>query len=325
LRFVRGRLVLILVTLLVVLRLYSMAVDETYNAPGPLQNARTVVIPPDGTAAAAGVLRQDGVIKYPVIFRVAAWFTRGQGPIHAGEYFVPAHSSLAQVLWILRFWAPVEHQVTIPEGLTGVQIAKILNTAGFAAGSAAPPPDGAVLPETYKYTLNTGRAVILARAEAAMRAMLARQWAARDAGVPLAWPEQALILASIVQDESPVPAELPEIAAVYENRLARGMKLQADPTVIYAASNGATASGPSISKADLANLSPYNTYIWEGLPPGPICAPGVAALDAVLHPAKSTALFFVATGTGGHVFASTYREQLANIAAYKAALRHGAD
>jgi UPF0755 protein len=325
LRFVRGRLVLILVTLLVVLRLYSMAVDETYNAPGPLQNARIVVIPPNGTAAAAAVLRHDGVINYPVVFRVAAWFTRGQGPIHAGEYFVPAHSSLAQVLWILRFWAPVEHQVTIPEGLTGVQIAKIINAAAFAAGSVPPPPDGAVLPQTYKYTLNTPRTKILVRAEAAMQAELAREWAGRETSLPLAWPEQALILASIVQEESPVPAELPEIAAVYENRLARGMKLQADPTVIYAASAGATASGPSISKTDLANTSPYNTYIWEGLPPGPICAPGVAAIEAVLHPAKSDALFFVATGTGGHIFATTYREQLANIAAYKAALRRGAD
>jgi len=325
LRFNRGRLILILVTLLVVLRLYSMAVDETYNAPGPLQNARTVVIPPDGTAAAAAVLRRDGVIKYPAVFRAAAWFTRGQGPIHAGEYFVPAHSSLAQVLWILRFWAPVEHQVTIPEGLTGDLIAKILNAAGSASGSVPPPPEGAVLPQTYKYTLNTPRIKILQRAEAAMQAALAREWAGRDVSVPLAWPEQALILASIVQEESPVGAELPKIAAVYENRLVRGMKLQADPTVIYAASGGATASGPAISKMDLANTSPYNTYIWEGLPPGPICSPGLSAIDAVLHPAKSDALFFVATGTGGHVFASTYQEQLANIAAYKAALRRGAD
>jgi UPF0755 protein len=325
LRFVRGQLVLILVMLLVVLRLYSMAVDETYNAPGPLQNSRTVVIPPDGTAAAARVLLRDGVINHPLVFRAAAWLTRGQGPIHAGEYFVPARSSLQQVLWILRFWAPVEHQVTIPEGLTGVQIAKIVNAAGFAAGSVPPPPEGAVLPESYKYTLDTPRGKIMERAAAAMQAAVAREWAGRDKTVPLAWPEQAVILASIVQEESPVAGELPEIAAVYENRLALGMKLQADPTVIYAASGGSTASGPAITKADLANASPYNTYMWDGLPPGPICAPGLAAIEAVLHPAKSNALFFVATGTGGHVFASTYREQLANIAAYKAALRRGAD
>jgi UPF0755 protein len=325
LRFTRGRLILFLVMLLLVLRLYSMAVDETYNAPGPLQTSRTVVIPPDGTAAAALVLRRDGVIDHPLVFRAAAWLTRGQGPIHAGEYFVPARSSLQQVLWILRFWAPVEHQVTIPEGLTGVQIAKIMNAAGFATGSVAPPAEGAVLPQSYKYTLDTPRGKILQRAEAAMQVVLAREWAGRDKTVPLAWPEQAVILASIVQEESPVAAELPEIAAVYENRLAMGMKLQADPTVIYAASGGATASGAAISNTDLANASPYNTYVWDGLPPGPICAPGLAAIEAVLHPAKSNALFFVATGTGGHVFASTYREQLANIAAYKAALRRGAD
>jgi len=325
LRFARGRLVLILVTLLVVLRLYGMAVDETYNAPGPLQNARTVVIPPSGTAAVARVLRQDGMINHILVFRAAVWFTRRQGPIHAGEYFVPAHASLQQILWILRFWAPVEHQVTIPEGLTGIQIAKILNAAGFATGTVPPPSEGVVLPETYKYTLNTPRAAILRRAEAAMQVALAHAWAARDPSIPLAWPEQAIILASIVQEESPVPAELPKIAAVYENRLARGMKLQADPTVIYAASAGATAQGPAITKTDLANSSPYNTYLWEGLPPGPICAPGIAAIQAVLHPAASNALFFVATGTGGHVFATTYREQLANIAAYKAALRRGSD
>jgi UPF0755 protein len=325
LRFVRGRLVLILVTLLVVLRLYGMAVDETYNAPGPLQNARTVVIPPGGTAATASVLRKDGVISHALFFRAAAWLTRRQGHLHAGEYFVPAHSSLQQVLWILRFWAPVEHQVTIPEGLTGIQIAKLLNAAGFATGTVRPPPEGAVLPETYKYTLNTPRAAIMRRAEAAMQTALAQAWAGRDPSVPLAWPAQALILASIVQEESPVPAELPEIAAVYENRLARGMKLQADPTVIYAATAGGTAQGPAITKADLANSSPYNTYLWQGLPLGPICSPGIAALQAVLHPAKSDALFFVATGTGGHAFATTYQDQLANIAAYKAALRRGSD
>ncbi len=324
-RFIRGRLILILVLLLLVLRLYSMAVDESYNAPGPLQVSRTVVIPPSGTAAAAQALRQDGVITHPLIFRAAAWFTRHQGPLHAGEFFIPAHSSLQQILWILRFWAPVEHQVTIPEGLTGPQIAKIINAAPFATGTIPPPPDGAILPETYKFTLGTPRGKIAARATAAMQTALAAAWANRDPSIPLAWPEQAVILASIVQEESPLPAELPEIAAVYENRLAQGMKLQADPTVIYAASNGATAAGPAITRADLANPSPYNTYANAGLPPGPICAPGLAALNAVLHPAHSKNLFFVATGTGGHLFASTFKDQLTNIATYHATLHHGAD
>jgi UPF0755 protein len=301
-----------------------MAVNESYNAPGPLQTARTVVIPPSGTAAAAAVLQRDGVISHPLAFRLAAWITRGQGPIHAGEFFIPADSSLREVLRILRFWAPVEHQVTIPEGLTGIQIAEILNAAAAATGSIPPPPEGAILPETYNYTLNTPRAKIAARAAAAMQSALAAAWAGRQSNLPLAWPEQAVILASIVQAETPLTEELPKIAAVYENRLAKGMKLQADPTVIYAASKGATAQGSPISRADLANPSPYNTYIWPGLPPGPICAPGPAALNAVLHPAPSGALFFVATGTGGHVFASSFKDQLANIAAYRAAQQHHA-
>ncbi len=142
-------------------------------------------------------------------------------------------------------------------------------------------------------------------------------WAKREAGIPLGSPREAVILASIVQEESPIGAELPEIAAVYENRLARAMKLQADPTVIYAASGGQVAGGVPISRAELAADSPYNTYVVAGLPPGPICAPGMAALNAVLHPADSDALYFVATGNGGHVFARDFAGQLRNIEKYR--------
>jgi UPF0755 protein len=302
---------------LVTLNLGRMAVDESYSAPGPLTVSRTVVIPPDGTAAAAQVLRQDGVIRYPLIFRAAAWFTRKQGPLRAGEYLIPARSSLAEILRILRFAAPVQHQVTIPEGLTGIQIARILNAANAAAGSIAPPPEGSILPQTYDFILGTPRRDVLRRASAAMETAIAKAWADRERTISLTSPDQAVILASIVQEETPLPAELPEIAEVYENRLAAGMRLQADPTVIYAATNGATAAGEPISRADLANPSPYNTYAHAGLPPGPICAPGLAALNAVLHPSHSDNLYFVATGAGGHVFADTYQQQLANIASYR--------
>jgi UPF0755 protein len=211
----------------------------------------------------------------------------------------------------------VQHRVTIPEGLTAIQIARILNAAASASGRAAPPPEGSILPQTYDYVLNTPRPKILTRAAAALQAALAPAWAARDPNIPLASPEQAVILASIVQEETPLPAELPRIAAVYENRLKLGMRLQADPTVIYAASSGATASGLAITRADLQNPSPYNTYASPGLPPGPICAPGLAALTAVLHPVQTKNLYFVATGLGGHVFADTYPQQLRNIAAYR--------
>jgi len=309
--------VLLLATLLMVARLADMAVRESYYGPGPLGVTCDLVVPAGGTARVAAALAQAGVWAHPLVFRLAAWGTRADGPIHAGEFIIPARSSLAGILDILRHGAPVQHQVTIPEGLTGVQIAKILNAAPDAAGVVAAPADGAVLPQTYDFTLGTPRAAILARAEAAMDQALSTQWAGRDAGIPLATPRDALILASIVQEESPIAAELPEIAAVYENRLARGMKLQADPTVIYAATGGQSAGGAAISRAELAADSPYNTYVVAGLPPGPICAPGLAALNAVLHPAASDALYFVATGNGGHVFATDFAGQLRNIEKYR--------
>lgn len=311
---------MLLFAAVLVLNLGGMAVNESFTAPSDAMMASDVLVPPGGTAVVAAVLHKAGVIPYPLVFRAAVWLTRKQGPVRAGEFLFPARASLAQVLGILRRGAVVQHQVTIPEGLTGVQIAKILNTAPDAVGVVGPPAEGAVLPQTYDYTYGARRVGILRRAEAAGATALQAAWDKRDAGLGLGSAKEALILASIVQEETPVAAELPKVAAVYENRLARGMKLQADPTVIYAASQGAVASGMAITRADLAADSPYNTYVNFGLPPGPICAPGVAALDAVLHPAKSDDLYFVATGNGGHVFSRTYKEQLANVAAYRAAV-----
>lgn len=295
-----------------------MAVNQSFYGPGPLQTSRALVIPPGRTGNVAAVLHQDGVITYPLVFRAAAWVTRDQGPIHAGEFYFPARVSLAVVVAILRHGVPVQHQVTIPEGLTGAQIAAILNAVPDATGHVAPPSEGDILPQTYDFTLGTSRQAILARAEKALQNSLGAAWAKRDPTIPLQSPQQALILASIVQQESPIAAELPKIAAVYENRLNLGMKLQADPTVIYAASGGKDSGGMPISRADLANPSPYNTYVQAGMPPGPICAPGMAAIEAVLHPAASKALYFVATGNGGHVFADNFKQQLQNIDLYRA-------
>ncbi len=290
-----------------------MAAHESYIAPGAGQTNADIVIPAGGSAAAAEALAKARVIRHKLIFRLAAYFTRGDGVLHAGEFIFPAHASIKDILNILRHGQQVEHQVTIPEGLTGAQIAKILNAAPDASGQVAPPPEGIVLPQTYSYLWGTPRAAILARAEQAMQTSLDTAWPKRDPNLPLASPQEALILASIVQEETPLGRELPQIAAVYENRLRQGMKLQADPTVIYAATGGKQSGGTSISRADLDNPSPYNTYAHAGLPPGPICAPGAAAIDAVLHPANSDALYFVATGTGGHVFSRYFKDQLRNI------------
>lgn len=315
-------MVLGLAMFVLVLNLGRMAVTQTYQAPGDLAVARDVVVPAGGTAEVARVLAADGVIGSPLVFRAAVWLTRGQGPVRAGEYLIPARSSLAQILGILRDGAVVEHQATIPEGLTGVQIARLLNALPDAVGMVAAPDEGSVLPQTYAYTYGTPRSVILQRAQAAMVVALRAAWAGRDKTIVLASPDTAVVLASIVQEETPVAAELPKIAAVYENRLAQGMDLQADPTVIFAASRGAVASGLAITRADLANPSAFNTYVYGGLPPGAICSPGLAAIEAVLHPAASDDLYFVATGTGGHVFSKDYKQHLANVAAYRAVVGH---
>ncbi len=319
----RGRLILLLWTLVITLNLAGMAVHETYGAPGDLAQAQSVVVPEGSTAEVARALQIDGIIESPFVFRAAAWFTRGQGPIRAGEFLIPARASLGQVLGILRFGAAVEHQATIPEGLTGAQIAKLINALPGAVGQVAVPTEGAVLPQTYAYLQGTKRAKILARAEAAMADAVRKAWDGRDRTISLTSPDQAVVLASIVQEETPVAAELPHVAAVYENRLAAGMDLQADPTVIYAASGGAVASGRGITKADLANPSAYNTYVYGGLPPGAICSPGIAAIEAVLHPAASDDLYFVATGSGGHVFSKDYKTHLAHVAAYRAVVEGG--
>jgi UPF0755 protein len=316
----RGYLVLLLAALLVVARLGRMEADQLYNTPGPLPRGQNIVIPEGPTLETEAVLRRAEAIRDGLIFRAAAWFTRQDGPIHAGEFRFPAHASLRIILDILRHAAPVEHQVTFPEGLTGTQIAAILNAAPDATGHVAPPPNGAVLPQTYDFTWGTPRQAILRRAETAMRQALQAAWATRDPSIPLASPKQALILASIVQQETPLAAELPEVATVYENRLTRGMKLQADPTVIFAATDGRVSGGETITRADLANPSPYNTYMHAGLPPEPISTPGIAAIKAVLRPAESQALFFVATGDGGHVFADNFQQQLQHIKQYQAVL-----
>ncbi len=313
----RGRLLLTLIALVLCLNLGKMAINETYFAPGPLPTTRTIIIPPAGTATAAKILHQDHAITYPLAFRAAAWATRKRGPIRAGEYLIPARSSIAQILKILRFAPPIEHQVTLPEGLTAFQLAKILNAAPATTGRITLPTEGSLLPQTYDYTLGTPVKKIAARAARALQTAMAAAWPNRDPSIPLTTPAEAITLASIVQEETPLPAELPKIAAVYENRLRLNMRLQADPTVIYAATYGVTASGQPITRANLANPSPYNTYIHPGLPPGAICAPGLAAILAVLHPTPSKNLYFVATGTGGHIFAQTFTQQLANIAAYR--------
>lgn len=287
-------------------------------APGPLARATDVVVPHGSLEGIAVALQRAGVIREPLALRAAAWWTRGEGPLHAGEFRFPAHASLRESLTVLRTARPVQHHLTIPEGLTARQIAALVGQAPALDGTVATPPEGAVLPETYAYERGTTRAALIARAEHAMDKALAAAWAGRDKALPLDTPRQLLTLASMVERETARPEERPMVAAVFLNRLRRGMRLQSDPTVVYAASHGEGVLDRKLTRADLELDSPYNTYRIAGLPPGPIASPGRASLEAAAHPADSDALYFVADGSGGHAFANTLAEHNRNVAKWRA-------
>lgn len=288
------------------------------DRPGPLAAATNVLVPRGGVGEVAAALKQRGVIGSALLFRLATWTSARNGPLHAAELAFPAQGSLRTVLAVLRTGRPVEHWLTIPEGLTSPQIAALLAGADATTGSVMPPPEGSVLPQTYAYEYGTSRSALLARAEAARRRALAQAWADRAPGLPLTSPEQAVILASIVERETARAEERPHVAGVYLNRLHAGMRLQADPTVAYAASGGQGGLDRKLTRADLDRDDPFNTYRNAGLPPGPICSPGLASIEAVLHPAATDDLYFVADGTGGHVFARTMEQHARNVAQWRA-------
>jgi UPF0755 protein len=288
------------------------------DRPGPLVQPLAVVVPHGDTAEVGKTLHADGVIDSDRLFRLAAWLTRRQGPLHAAELAFPPHASLRAVLAVLRTARPVEHKLTIPEGLTAMQIAALVQHAEAATGTAVPPPEGSVLPQTYSYEYGTPRGALLARAEAAMDQALAAAWAGRAPDLPLASPQDAVILASIVERETALPDERPHVAAVYLNRLRLGMRLDADPTVAYGASGGSGVLDHKLTRGDLEQDDPFNTYRRAGLPPTPIDSPGMASIQAVLHPAASDDLYFVANGSGGHVFARTLEAQNRNVARARA-------
>jgi len=290
---------------------------SAYDAPGPLTVANVVLVPHGGLDQVADVLVQEGVVSNAVALRAAAIATRSQGSIRAGELEFPAAASLRQVLEVLCTARPVQHRLTIPEGLTATQVAVLLDRAPALEGDTAVPEEGHLLPETYSYERGTPRATLVERGRVAMDHALERNWAVRSPAVPLDTPHDALILASIVERETAKPEERPRIAAVFLNRLRRHMRLQSDPTVVYGASGGSGVLEHGLTKAELERPDPYNTYRIAGLPPGPISMPGLASLKAVMQPADTDDLFFVADGSGGHVFARTVEEHVRNVAHWR--------
>ncbi len=280
--------------------------------------ATEVVLPPKaGIAKIAGALAAAGVIRHPTLFIVAAEITGAAPHLKAGDYRFASRASMARGLGMIRDGAVVRFWVTIPEGLSSAAVAEVLARDEILSGPASPPPEGSLLPETYEVRRGETRAGVIARMQAARADLLDDLWAGRAANLPFKTPEEAVTLASIVEKETAKPDERPRIAAVFINRLRRGMRLETDPAVIYGLTGGFPL-GHGLRVSELAKRTPYNTYLTAGLPPTPIANPGRAALIATLNPAATDALYFVADGAGGHVFAATFAEHKRNVAKWRA-------
>ena len=287
------------------------------TAPGPLAEATKLVVPRGGTESIAAMLHGAGVITDARLFALAAWWSRAEGPLRAAEFTISANASVRDVLNVLREGRPVPRRLTIAEGLTARQIMALLERTEGLSGEVPPLAEGAALPETYAYSWGDTRAAIARRAVAAMDTALAEAWATRAPNLPLASAREALILASITERETGVADERALVAGVFINRLRRGMLLQSDPTVAYVPGLGLPLDRP-LTRADLDQPHPFNTYRIRGLPPGPIASPGREALRAATRPAETEFLFFVADGTGGHAFARTLEEHNRNVARWRA-------
>jgi len=293
-----------------------------FAAPGPAARNgahETVVDIPQrqGLWKIANRLEGAGTVRSAGLFALGVRL-RGEGALlKAGEYAIPSDASMQDIADLLISGRVIEHKITAAEGLTSQMIAGVINADRELTGPLqVAPEEGSLLPETYLFTKGTERSAILGRMHVAQAKFLARAWQSRDPSVPFRSPQEAITLASIVEKESAIPAERRHVAAVFINRLRLGMKLESDPTIIYGLSKGYPL-GHAIRASELATVTPYNTYMIPGLPPTPICNPGKDSISAVLNPAHSNDLYFVADGTGGHVFAATKAEQDRNVARWR--------
>src|SRR5437764_8185462 len=294
---------------------------QKLEARGPLEEDKVVNIPARaGIADIADVLQREGVIdnnRWAFIGAVLAMKARSE--LKPGEYSFQKSASLHDVIGTIVEGKVVQHAVTIPEGLTSEQIVARLSDNDIFTGSVRElPREGTLLPETYKFPRGTTREQVIQRMQQAHKRVLTEIWERRNADIPVKTPEQLVTLASIVEKETGKPDERSRVAAVFVNRLRQKMKLQSDPTIIYGLVGGKGTLGRPIKRSEIMQPSPYNTYVIDGLPPGPIANPGRASLEAVANPARTRDLFFVADGTGGHAFSDTYDLHQKNVAKLRA-------
>lgn len=315
---------LIIIFLIVLSVLAYMQIKGWIAASGPLLNVTNVVVPKGASLkTVAEELSRAGVIDKPWLFRIMARINGLAKHLKAGEYqFMPGISLQAAMDKIAR-GKVFFRRITIPEGLTSGQIMYLIaNYPDLEGEIDLDVKEGELLPETYSFELGASRNSIILQARAAMQKALEEVWASRDSSLPLKDVNELLTLASIIEKETGVPEERPLVASVFLNRLKKGMRLQTDPTVIYAITEGETSFGRSLKRADLKIDSPYNTYLNYGLPPGPICNPGREALMAAARPQQSDYLYFVADGKGGHRFARSLNEHNRNVKAWVRSIRN---
>jgi UPF0755 protein len=296
--------------------------DYLLDAPGPehADNAATTVILQHGQSLSsiAAQLETAGAVRDGTLFRIEVWRANAGRELKAGEYSIPSGASMGAVLTMMREGRVVLHKLTLPEGWTTAQALRLVAADPDLTGTLTRAPgEGTLLPETYLFTRGEQRDAIVTRMERAQRDYLTELWPKRAPNLPVTTPFEALVLASIVEKETGREAERLRVAAVFVNRLKKHMRLQSDPTIIYGISKGEPL-GRGIRESEIEKATPYNTYQIDGLPPTPIANPGRAAIAAVLNPAQTDDLYFVANGTGGHSFADSGEEHARNVARWHA-------
>jgi len=289
---------------------------KRFDAPGPLAEDKVVNIPKGlGTRDIADVLQREGVIDQPYIFISGVIILKARGDLKYGEYQFGKHASIAEVVDTLIEGKVVQHAFTVPEGLTSEQIvARLLENTTLTGQIREIPREGTLLPETYRFTRGMTREQLIQRMQQAHRRVLQEVWEHRMADLPVKTPEQLVTLASIIEKETGRPDERTRVAAVFVNRLKARMRLQSDPTIIYGLTGGKGSLGRPILKSEIDQPTPYNTYVIDGLPPGPIANPGRASLEAAANPARTKEIYFVADGSGGHLFSDNYADHQKNVA-----------
>jgi UPF0755 protein len=291
-------------------------------APGGSKSSQTIVVEEGANLSrlCPGLEKKGLIPGNCTTFRAMARIFGSRDPIQAGEFEIPKGMGGAAVLDLLQHGRPVQRLITVTEGMPSIIVEEKLGANPYLVGQAPTIAEGSVLPDSYGYQRGEARAALVVRMQKAMAKTIAGLWPKRSGACPVDTPEEAVTLASIVEKETGKGSERPMIAGVYCNRLRIGMKLDADPTVIYPVTRGKPL-GRRILKSELNAINGYNTYRRPGLPEGPIANPGKASIEAVLHPAPTKALYFVADGTGGHVFADTLAEHQANVAKWYAIRR----